>query len=308
MESTYNASNIHVLKGLEAVRKRPGMYIGSTGIDGLHHLVYEVVDNSIDEAFAGFCNRIDIVMEKNDIIRVTDNGRGIPVDIHPEEGVSALELVLTKLHAGGKFDKDTYKISGGLHGVGVSVVNALSSWLEVRVFKNNTVYYQKYEKGIPVCPVQEQGSTDKQGTEVRFCADAEIFETTIYSFDTLSNRLRELAFLNKGIIISITDDRLSSPKCHEFCFQGGLSEFVEFLNKNKTLLHPNPIYFQTEKDNVEIECGIQYNDGFNENFFAFVNGINTKEGGTHVNGFRSALTKIINEYLKIGRASCRERV
>ena len=298
MESTYNASNIHVLKGLEAVRKRPGMYIGSTGIDGLHHLVYEVVDNSIDEAFAGFCNRIDIVMEKNDIIRVTDNGRGIPVDIHPEEGVSALELVLTKLHAGGKFDKDTYKISGGLHGVGVSVVNALSSWLEVRVFKNNTVYYQKYEKGIPVCPVQEQGSTDKQGTEVRFCADAEIFETTIYSFDTLSNRLRELAFLNKGIIISITDDRLSSPKCHEFCFQGGLSEFVEFLNKNKTLLHPNPIYFQTEKDNVEIECGIQYNDGFNENFFAFVNGINTKEGGTHVNGFRSALTKIINEYLK----------
>ncbi len=298
MESTYNASNIHVLKGLEAVRKRPGMYIGSTGIDGLHHLVYEVVDNSIDEAFAGFCNRIDVIMEKNDVITVIDNGRGIPVDIHPEEKVSALELVMTKLHAGGKFDKSTYKISGGLHGVGVSVVNALSSWLEVRVYKNNTIYYQRYEKGIPVCPVQEQGATDKQGTEVRFSADPEIFETTIYSFDTLSNRLRELAFLNKGITITITDDRLSTPKRHEFYFEGGLREFVEYLNKNKNVLHQTPIYFQSTKEEIEIECGIQYNDSFNENFFAFVNGINTKEGGTHVNGFRSALTRILNEYLK----------
>ncbi|HON89176.1 MAG TPA: DNA topoisomerase (ATP-hydrolyzing) subunit B [Spirochaetia bacterium] len=298
MESTYNASNIHVLKGLEAVRKRPGMYIGSTGIDGLHHLVYEVVDNSIDEAFAGFCNRIDVIMEKNDVITVIDNGRGIPVDIHPEEKVSALELVMTKLHAGGKFDKNTYKISGGLHGVGVSVVNALSSWLEVRVYKNNTIYYQRYEKGIPVCPVQEQGTTDKQGTEVRFCADPEIFETTIYSFDTLSNRLRELAFLNKGITITITDDRLSTPKRHEFYFEGGLKEFVEYLNKNKNVLHQAPIYFQSTREEIEIECGIQYNDSFSENFFAFVNGINTKEGGTHVNGFRSALTRILNEYLK----------
>lgn len=298
MESTYNASNIHVLKGLEAVRKRPGMYIGSTGIDGLHHLVYEVVDNSIDEAFAGYCNRIDIILGKNDVITVIDNGRGIPVDIHPEEKVSALELVMTKLHAGGKFDKDTYKISGGLHGVGVSVVNALSTWLEVRVFKNNKIYYQKYERGIPVCPVQELGETNKQGTEIRFSADSEIFETTIYSFDTLSNRLRELAFLNKGITITITDDRLSVTKSHEFRFEGGLREFVEYLNKNKTILHQTPIYFQSMKDDIEIECGIQYNDGFNENFFAFVNGINTKEGGTHVNGFRTAVTRILNEYLK----------
>lgn len=298
MESTYSASSIQVLKGLEAVRKRPGMYIGSTGIDGLHHLVYEVVDNSIDEAFAGVCDRIDVVLEKNDVVKVTDNGRGIPTGIHPIEKVSSLELVMTKLHAGGKFDKKSYKVSGGLHGVGVSVVNALSSWCEVFVHQDGFVHYQMYKTGLPVEDVKVVGESDKRGTVVRFAADSTIFETTVYSFDVLANRLRELAFLNKGLLITLTDDRLSVPKVHEFKFDGGLREFVTYLNKNKAVLHPDPIFFSGTRDEVEVEVGIQYNDTFNETMFAFVNGINTREGGTHLVGFKSALTRILNEYFK----------
>ncbi|HUW69788.1 MAG TPA: DNA topoisomerase (ATP-hydrolyzing) subunit B [bacterium] len=298
MESTYSATSIQVLKGLEAVRKRPGMYIGSTGIDGLHHLVYEVVDNSIDEAFAGVCDRIDVVLEKNDVVKVTDNGRGIPTGIHPIEKVSALELVMTKLHAGGKFDKKSYKVSGGLHGVGVSVVNALSAWCEVFVHQDGLVHYQMYKTGLPVEDVKVVGESDKRGTVVRFAADSTIFETTVYSFDVLANRLRELAFLNKGLLITLTDDRLSVPKVHEFKFEGGLREFVTYLNKNKAVLHPDPIFFSGTRDEVEVEVGIQYNDTFNETMFAFVNGINTREGGTHLVGFKSALTRILNEYFK----------
>jgi DNA gyrase subunit B len=298
MESTYTATSIQVLKGLEAVRKRPGMYIGSTGIDGLHHLVYEVVDNSIDEAFAGYCNRIDVVLEKNDIVKVTDNGRGIPVGIHPVEKVSALELVMTKLHAGGKFDKNTYKVSGGLHGVGVSVVNALSAWCEVFVHHEGKIHYQMYKTGLPVEDVKQVGESDWRGTIVRFSADSTIFETTVFSFDVLANRLRELAFLNKGLLITLTDERLTAPKVHEFKFEGGLREFITYLNKNKAVLHPDPIYISGIREEVEVEVGIQYNDSFNETMFAFVNGINTREGGTHLVGFRSALTRILNEYFK----------
>ncbi len=298
MESTYSATSIQVLKGLEAVRKRPGMYIGSTGIDGLHHLVYEVVDNSIDEAFAGVCDRIDVVLEKNDIVKVTDNGRGIPTGIHPVEKVSALELVMTRLHAGGKFDKNTYKVSGGLHGVGVSVVNALSTWCEVFVHQDGKVHYQMYKTGLPVEDVKIVGETDFRGTIVRFSADATIFESTVYSFDVLANRLRELAFLNKGLVITLTDERLTVPKVSEFKFEGGLREFVTYLNKNKIVLHPEPIYFGSTRDEVEVEVGIQYNDSFNETMFAFVNGINTREGGTHLVGFKAALTRILNEYFK----------
>ncbi len=274
------------------------MYIGSTGIDGLHHLVYEVVDNSIDEAFAGVCDRIDVVLEKNDIVRVTDNGRGIPTGIHPVEKVSALELVMTRLHAGGKFDKNTYKVSGGLHGVGVSVVNALSAWCEVYVHQDGKVHYQMYKTGLPVEDVKVVGDSDLRGTVVRFSADQTIFETTVYSFDVLANRLRELAFLNKGLLITLTDDRLTVPKVSEFKFDGGLREFVTYLNKNKAVLHPDPIYFGGVRDDVEVEVGIQYNDTFNETMFAFVNGINTREGGTHLVGFKSALTRILNEYFK----------
>lgn len=301
MESTtnnYSASSIQVLKGLEAVRKRPGMYIGSTGIDGLHHLVYEVVDNSIDEALAGFCSHIVVALERQDVVRVEDDGRGIPVDIHPTEGISALELVMTRLHAGGKFDKKNYKVSGGLHGVGVSVVNALSVWLEVYVHTGEKVYYQKYLRGVPEKPVALIGETDRRGTIVRFQADPEIFDETVYSFDVLSNRLRELAFLNKGVKISLVDERLTQPKRIEFKFEGGLREFVEYLNKNKSVIHKDVIYFSGVRDEVEIEIGIQYNDGYNETMFSFVNGINTREGGTHLMGFRNALTKVINDFFK----------
>jgi DNA gyrase subunit B len=298
MDSTYSANSIQVLKGLEAVRKRPGMYIGSTGLDGLHHLVYEVVDNSIDEALAGYCTDIVVVLERNDIVRVEDNGRGIPVDIHPEEGVSALELVMTKLHAGGKFDKNSYRVSGGLHGVGVSVVNALSNWCEASIHLNGQLYYQKYREGIPEEDVKLVGPTDKRGTVIRYQADTTIFEEIVYSFDVLSNRLRELAFLNKGVRIVLVDERLSVPRTAEFKFDGGLKQFVEYLNKNKTVLHKEPVYLIGTRDNVEIEVGLQYNDGFNETMFSFVNGINTREGGTHLIGFKSALTKTINDFLK----------
>jgi len=298
MPNNYSAENIQVLRGLEAVRKRPGMYIGSTGPEGLHHLVYEVVDNSIDEALAGYCTEISIVIDKENIVEVTDNGRGIPVDLHPEEGVSALEIVLTRLHAGGKFDKDTYKVSGGLHGVGVSVVNALSEWCEVSVHRNGEVFEQRYQRGIPDAPVHEAGTTEKTGTIVRFRPDPTVFEIMTFSFDILSQRLRELAFLNKGIRIVIEDRRLPQVKQHDFKFDGGVKEFVQFLNKTKTRIHKETIYIEATKDSVEMEIAIEYNDSFNEVVFSFVNNINTREGGTHLSGFRSALTRTLNDYLK----------
>ncbi|MCL2609451.1 MAG: DNA topoisomerase (ATP-hydrolyzing) subunit B [Treponema sp.] len=311
MNSNYSAQNITVLKGLEAVRKRPGMYIGTTGIDGLHHLVFEVVDNSVDEAMQGFCTEILVVLEGNDVVRVEDNGRGIPVDIHPTEKVSALELVMTRLHAGGKFDKKSYKVSGGLHGVGVSVTNALSEWCEVFVNIDGKVHSQRYKTGIPEGPVREipttnlpyQYSPDRRGTVVRWKADNSVMETTTHNFDALTNRLRELAFLNKGLRITIRDERLSVPKVHEFSFEGGVRSFVDYLNKNKTVLHKETIYLEGVRDDgmegtVEIECAIQYNDGFNEIMYSFVNDINTREGGTHLVGFKSALTRTLNEFLK----------
>jgi DNA gyrase subunit B len=298
MKDNYSAQNITVLKGLEAVRKRPGMYIGSTSIDGLHHLVYEVVDNSVDEAMQGFCSEILVVLEANDVVRVEDNGRGIPVDIHPGEGVSALELVMTRLHAGGKFDKDSYKVSGGLHGVGVAVVNALSEWCEAHIHREGNQHTQRYKIGIAEGSAAEVGKTEKQGTVIRWKADATIFETTTYNFDVLSNRLRELAFLNKGLKISIVDERLSTPKRHDFMFEGGIKSFVEYLNQNKTVLHQQIVYVENERDDVVVECALQYNDGFNENMFSFVNDINTREGGTHLVGFKSALTRTLNDSLK----------
>ena len=298
MEKEYSAQNIQVLKGLDHVRKRPGMYIGSTGTDGLHHLVYEVVDNSIDEALAGYCNEINISIEKGNTILVIDNGRGIPVEDHPTEKISALEIVMTKLHAGGKFDNTTYKIAGGLHGVGVSVVNALSEYCEVWVHRNGKIYYQKYKIGVPEEPVKICGVTDKKGTQTRFKPDAGIFTETVFSFDTLSNRLRELAFLNSGIKITITDERTPMPKTHTFDFAGGVRSFIEYLNKNKTTIHKDPIYINGEKDNVQIEIALEYNEGYNETIFTYVNNINTKEGGTHLIGFKSALTRTLNDFLK----------
>lgn len=296
--SAYSAQDIQVLKGLEAVRKRPGMYIGSTGPDGLHHLVYEVVDNSIDEALAGHCSRIDVTIEQDNIIKVVDDGRGIPVDMHPSENVSALEIVMTKLHAGGKFNKGSYKVSGGLHGVGVSVVNALSEWCEVEVHRDDKIHFQSYRKGIPKEPVKVLRDTEEQGTVVRFKPDDTIFDSNEFSFDVLSNRLRELAFLNKGIKISITDERLLKPKEREFCFEGGVKSFVEYLNKTKKPIHPEPIYFEAVKEDVELEVALQYNDSYNEIIFTFVNNINTKEGGFHLVGFKTALTRVFNDYLK----------
>lgn len=298
MQTNYSAQDIQVLKGLEAVRKRPGMYIGSTGPDGLHHLVYEIVDNSIDEALGGYCSQITVAIEEGDIIRVVDDGRGIPVDIHPVENVSALEIVMTRLHAGGKFDKKSYKVSGGLHGVGVSVVNALSAWLEVYVHREGKIYFQRYERGIPTDPVRVTGETEINGTHIRFSADPEIFEITEFSYDVLSQRLRELAFLNKGIKIIFADERLQEPKVREFCFEGGVKSFVEFLNKTKKPLHPEPVYFEATRDDVEIELALQYNDGYNEIVFTFVNNINTREGGSHLVGLKSALTRVLNDFLK----------
>ena len=296
---SYSAENITVLKGLDAVRKRPGMYIGSTGPDGLHHLVYEVVDNCIDEAMAGYCDTILVVLEKNDTVRVEDNGRGIPVDIHPEEGVSALELVLTRLHAGGKFDKGSYKVSGGLHGVGVSVVNALSTNMEAVVCRDGFEYVQKFAIGEPLGPVAKRGETQKRGTTIRWTADPSIFtETTTYNFDVLAVRLRELAFLNNTISITLRDERLSTPKEVTFAFDGGLSHFVRYLNENKQVLPKAPVYFEGEKNDIVIELALQYNDGYKENILSFVNDINTREGGTHLEGFKTALTRVMNEFLK----------
>jgi DNA gyrase subunit B len=298
MQNSYSAQHIQVLKGLEAVRKRPGMYIGSTGPEGLHHLVYEIVDNSIDEALAGHCDEIYVVIEKGNIIRVEDNGRGIPVDLHEGEGISALEIVLTRLHAGGKFDKDSYKVSGGLHGVGVSVVNALSEWCEVFVHRDGQIHHQKYERGTPLIPVAVVGETTRRGTIIRFKSDVQIFDNVDFSFDILSQRLRELAFLNKGIKITIEDERLPQTKTKEFIFEGGVKSFVSFLSENKKPIDKEPIYFEGLRDGIELECAMEYNEGYSENIFSFVNNINTREGGTHLVGFKTALTRTFNDFLR----------
>ncbi len=304
MSNQYNAENIQVLKGLEAVRKRPGMYIGSTGAAGLHHLVYEVVDNSVDEALAGYCTDIRVTIEKGDIISVLDNGRGIPVEMHQTEGISALEVVMTRLHAGGKFDKDTYQVSGGLHGVGVSVVNALSEWLEADVWREGKQYHQSYKKGEPDAPVAVKGEANHSGTLVRFKADPEIFtETTHYSFDILASRLRELAFLNKGIRITLTDERQDTPQTREFYFEDGVNGFVAYLNAAKNTLHPTPLYLEEQRDGCQVEISLQYNDSYSEILYTFVNNINTRDGGTHLVGFKSALTRVINDFLKDSKHS-----
>jgi len=290
----YDATNIKVLEGLEGVRKRPAMYIGNTGVEGLHHLVWEVVDNSIDEAMAGFCDSIIVHILADGSILIQDNGRGIPVDIHEIEGRPALEVVMTKLHAGGKFDNNVYKVAGGLHGVGVSVVNALSEFLEVEVYRDGKIYYQRYERGKPKTDLIVKGETEKTGTKIRFLPDKEIFETTSFDFEIISKRMRELAFLTKGIYIKVLDERTGKKK--EFLYEGGILSFVEYLNKNKEVLH-EPIYISGEKNNIIVEVALQYNNTYKETIFSYANNINTTEGGTHVMGFRSALTRSINHYL-----------
>ncbi|MFN3480336.1 MAG: DNA topoisomerase (ATP-hydrolyzing) subunit B [Thermodesulfovibrionales bacterium] len=296
IDETYRAEDIKILKGLDGVRMRPAMYIGSTGIEGLHHLLYEVVDNSVDESLAGFCKNIEVILHHDGSATVIDDGRGIPTAPHPgdPEGRSAAEVALTELHAGGKFESKAYKISGGLHGVGVSVVNALSEWLEVEIKQNGQVYQQRYERGKPVTPLTVVGKTKGRGTKVTFKPDPEIFEVTDFSFDILSQRLRELAFLNSGLRISIHDER--TDKTQEFLYKGGIVSFVEHLNKNKTPLHPKPIYVSGQKDDITVEIALQYNDGYAETIFTFANNINTREGGTHLVGFKSALTRTANNY------------
>jgi len=294
----YNAGQIEVLEGLEAVRKRPGMYIGTTGTRGLHHLVYEIVDNSIDEALAGYCDKIDVLIHVDNSITVIDNGRGIPVDIHSKTGKPAVEVALTVLHAGGKFggSESAYKVSGGLHGVGLSVVNALSKWLVVEVSKGGHVYHQEYAKGKPATELINIGTTEINGTKITFIPDSEIFEETVYDFDILAHRLRELSFLNKSIAINLTDERTNVKET--FIHTGGIQDFVLYLNKSKDCLHPQPIYIETTKDNVQVEVCIQYNDSYAENLFSYANNINTQEGGTHEAGFKSALTRVINDYAR----------
>jgi DNA gyrase subunit B len=306
MTHKYDARTIKVLKGLSAVRKRPSMYIGGTGSRGLHHLVFEVVDNSIDEAMAGYCTRIDVKINKNGSVSVLDNGRGIPVDMHREQKIPALQVVMTMLHAGGKFDDKTYKVAGGLHGVGVSVVNALSKWLEVKVYKKKKIYRQYYEKGETKSDVEVIGTTTKQGTEVTFIPDDEIFDTTEFSFDILSQRLRELSFLNKGLEINIYDER--TEKEHNFKYEGGIVSFVKFLNEGKTSIFKTPIYISGERNSVQAEVAIQYTESYHSNIFAFANNINTIEGGSHLTGFKLALTRSLNKYIKDYQLLKKEKV
>ncbi len=298
-ENQYNASNITVLEGLEAVRKRPGMYIGDTSLRGLHHLVYEIVDNSVDEALAGFCQNITVIIHPDNSITVIDDGRGIPTDIHPKFGISAVEVALTKLHAGGKFDKNTYKVSGGLHGVGVSVVNALSILLKITVERDGKLFIQEYSQGKPLYPLKAHGTTTRRGTTVTFKPDSEIFPETIFHYDVLAKRLRELAFLNKGIKIELIDERINTEQTEKktdlFHYTGGIKQFVEYLDQNKQPLH-QVIYFEKEKDNVVVEISMRYNSGYQENVFSFVNNINTIEGGTHLSGFKTAITRILNTF------------
>jgi DNA gyrase subunit B len=293
-QTDYKADKIKVLEGLEAVRKRPGMYVGDTGERGLHHLVYEVVDNSIDEALVGHCDQIEVTVHIDNSVTVVDNGRGIPVDLHPTEKKSAAEVVLTKLHAGGKFDKASYKVSGGLHGVGLSVVNALAESLEVEIKRDGKVYQQHYKRGIPQAPLKEVGRSKERGTRITFRPDPQVFETLDFSFDILSQRLRELAFLNKGVRITIEDER--SQKKHEFVYKGGIVSFVEHLNRAKTPIHSRVVYLEGEREGIDIEIALQWNDGYTESVFCFANNINTIEGGTHLIGFKSALTRTVNSY------------
>ena len=296
-EQTYDADQIQVLEGLEAVRKRPGMYIGSTSGKGLHHLVWEIVDNSIDEALAGYCSEINVIIEKDNSITVTDNGRGIPVGIHEKMGRPALEVIMTVLHAGGKFGGGGYKVSGGLHGVGASVVNALSAMLEVTVHREGQIYYQQYHQGVPVEDVKVIGETEKTGTITHFKPDPEIFtETTEYDYETLLTRVRELAFLNRGIKINIEDKR--TGKRNEFYYEGGIKSYVEHLNRAREVIHEEPIYMEGEKEGISVEVSLQYNDGFTSNIYSFANNIHTYEGGTHESGFKTALTRVINDYAR----------
>lgn len=297
VKGAYGASQIQVLEGLEAVRKRPGMYIGSTSTRGLHHLVYEVVDNSIDEALAGYCTHIEVEIHKDNSISVTDNGRGIPVDMH-ESGKPAVEVVLTVLHAGGKFGGSGYKVSGGLHGVGVSVVNALSSFMDVKVKRDGKIHEISFKKGVTQTPLHVIGTTEETGTYVHFLPDPEIFDETVYDYDTLKHRLRELSFLNRGITITLTDDRGDEPRSEVFHFEGGISSFVEHLNRNKEVINPEPVYFNGTKDSTVVEIALQYNTSYSENIYSFVNNINTEEGGTHLAGFRSALTRAANDFAR----------
>ncbi len=289
----YSADKIKVLEGLEAVQKRPAMYIGSTGPSGLHHLVYEVVDNSIDEALAGFCDQVNVTIHIDGSITVVDNGRGIPVDLHAS-GKSAAEVVLTVLHAGGKFDNESYKVAGGLHGVGISVVNALSETLDVEIWRNGEVYQQSYERGHPTRDLEVTGTTKRRGTKITFKPDTQIFETTAFSFDVLAQRLRELAFLNGGVLITLDDQR--DGKSHKFHYEGGIASFVTHLNKNKTAVNEKPIFMKGDKDGIGAEIALQWNDGYAEMVYSFANNINTHEGGSHLSGFRSALTRTINSY------------
>src|SRR5438067_7714807 len=289
----YSADNIKVLEGLEAVRKRPAMYIGWTGRSGLHHLVYGVVGNSIDGALAGFCDQVNVTIHIDGSVTVIDNGRGIPVDRHTS-GKSAAEVVLTMLHAGGKFDNDSYKVSGGLHGVGVSVVNALSENLDLEIWRNGSTHSQSYERGVPTGDLEITGTSKRRGTKVTFKPDTQIFETTVFSFDTLAQRLRELAFLNGGIVITLDDER--DGKSHNFHYDGGIVSFVQHLNKNKAAVNEKPIYMRGDRDGVDAEMALQWNDGYTETIYTFANNINTHEGGTHLSGFRSALTRTVNFY------------
>src|SRR5881628_172143 len=302
MSEIYDSSSIKVLEGLEAVRLRPAMYIGSTGEMGLHHLVYEVVDNSVDEALAGHCDLIEVTIHIDDSVTVIDNGRGIPVDLHAEEGVSAAQVVMTKLHAGGKFDSKSYKVSGGLHGVGVSCVNALSERLELEIWNRGFTWQQEYAAGAPKAPLKRAGKAGKKtGTQITFKPDATIMDATVFNYDTLAQRLRELAFLNKGLTIKLTDERVDPIKNHEFHYSGGIAEFIKHLNRGKSVLHDKPIHFEAEKElpnggTLSMEVALQYNDGYSESIFSFANNINTVDGGSHLSGFRSALTRTINAY------------